>query len=386
MKSAHIAELLNASARAVDEFWKKTNREITLYRRQLGPLLDTLDTIGESHSGSWAGYHAELYYGSFQKPPLNARFDVEWGGVKTVAVGWDARTYDEIVHFVKQRHKKINLDRIADRLVQLREQASDLRSNVLADLSFVRGLDGFDREIQALESIEKLQLTVSAQKWVNNVMPKQMITRDTQAVAQGMKVPPHVRYRAIVMELLSIAISVEKLVKECRAIIKTILVRVSAGSEIPITTTSAGNIMLICDHFHDAARQLAQRYDRRSSLVIRDEHDVQDLLHVLLRIFYDDIRREEYTPSYAGGTSKVDFLVKAEKTVIEVKYDLSAKQVGDQLLVDIQRYSRHPDCKSLVCFVYDPNGRVRNARGLERDLSEQSTDKLKVMVTVRPRS
>jgi hypothetical protein len=39
-----------------------------------------------------------------------------------------------------------------------------------------------------------------------------------------------------------------------------------------------------------------------------------------------------------------------------------------------------------VCFVYDPNGRVRNARGLERDLSEQSTDKLKVMVTVRPRS
>jgi hypothetical protein len=74
MKSAHIAELLNASARAVDEFWKKTNREITLYRRQLEPLLDTLDTIGESHSGSWAGYHAELYYGSFQKPPLNARF------------------------------------------------------------------------------------------------------------------------------------------------------------------------------------------------------------------------------------------------------------------------------------------------------------------------
>jgi hypothetical protein len=386
MKNPRILELLNVSENAIDEFWKKTGSEITLYRSQLEPLLDTLSTIEESHSGSWAGYHAELYYGSFQKPPLNARFDVEWGGVKTIAIGWQGRTYDEVVQFVKQRHKKINIDKITDRLVQFREQARDLRSNVLANLSFVRGLDGFGKEIEMLESIEKLQLTISAQKWVENVMPKQMITRDVQAVAQGIKVPPHVRYRATVMELLSIAISVEKLVNECRAIIKTLLVRVSAGSEIPSGMASTDKIVLICDHFHDVARQLTQRYDRRDSLVIRDEHDVQDLLHALLRMFYDDIRPEEYTPSYAGATSKVDFLVKAEQTVIEVKYDLSDKQVGDQLLVDIQRYSRHPDCRALLCFVYDPKGRVRNARGLERDLSEQSTDKLKVIVMVRPRS
>jgi hypothetical protein len=80
----------------------------------------------------------------------------------------------------------------------------------------------------------------------------------------------------------------------------------------------------------------------------------------------------------------MDFLLKASQTVVEVKYDVADKQVGDQLLVDIQRYSRHPECKTLACLVYDPNGRIKNPRGLKRDLGELSTNKLKVIVMVRP--
>jgi hypothetical protein len=386
LKKLSVPQLLDASEKATDEFWKKMKPVLVLYRGQLEALLDTLNTIEESHSGSWAGYHAELYYGDFQKPPLNARFDVGWGGVRTIAIGWQQRTYDEIAQFVKSRHKRTDLDRIVDRLVTVRDRAGDLRSEVLANLSFIRGLDGFDKEIQALESIEKLQLTISAQKWVDNVMPKTMITRDTMAVAQGIKIPPHIRYRATVTELLSIAISVEKLVDQSKTLIRTVLVRLSIGTENVGATVSAENVVFVCEHFHEVARQLAQRFDHRETLVIRDEHDAQDLLHALLRMFFDDVRPEEHTPSHAGAASRVDFLVKAAHTAVEVKCDLSDKQVGDQLLVDIQRYSHHPDCRTLLCFVYDPNGRIKNPRGLEKDLSEQSTDKLEVIVMVRPQS
>jgi len=386
LRNLSIPQLLNASEKATDEFWKKTRPVLALYRRQLEPLLDTMNTIEESHSGSWAGYHAELYYGNFQKPPLNARFDVMWGGVKTIAVGWQERAYDEIAQFVKARHKRMDLDKIADGLVTVRDQAGYLRSEVLANLAFMRGLDGFDKEIQMMENIEKLQFTISAQKWVDNVMPKSMITRDSRAVAQGIKIPPHVRYRATVMELLSIVISVKRLVDESKTLIKTLLVRLSIGSGSETATAPSDKIVFVCERFHDVARQLTQRFAGRGTLVISDEHDVQDLLHALLRMFFDDIRPEEYTPSYAGAASKVDFLVKAAHTVVEVKCNLSDKQVGDQLLVDIQRYSRHPDCRALLCFVYDPNGRIKNAGGLEKDLSEQSTDKLEVVVMIRPRS
>jgi hypothetical protein len=64
----------------------------------------------------------------------------------------------------------------------------------------------------------------------------------------------------------------------------------------------------LCNKFHLIARQLRKRHDNRQTLIIGDEYDVQDLFHGLLRIFFDDIRPEEYTPSYAGKSSRMDFL------------------------------------------------------------------------------
>lgn len=52
-------------------------------------------------------------------------------------------------------------------------------------------------------------------------------------------------------------------------------------------------------------------------------------------------------------------------------------------MVDIQRYQSHPDCETLICFVYDPEGRIGNPRGLENDLNQTSGD-LRVIVYVKP--
>lgn len=126
--------------------------------------------------------------------------------------------------------------------------------------------------------------------------------------------------------------------------------------------------------FHKVARQLRDRYNNKPTLEIEDEYDVQDLLHALLQLYFDDIRAEEWTPSYAGKCARVDFLLKNEKVVIEVKKTrkgLSEKEVGDQLIIDVDRYNAHPDCKKLVCFVYDPEGRIGNPNGLMSDLNKQ---------------
>ena len=142
----------------------------------------------------------------------------------------------------------------------------------------------------------------------------------------------------------------------------------------------------ICDRFHLAVRQLRSRHENRPTLDVRDEYDVQDLLHAILRLEFEDVRPEEYTPSYAGKSSRVDFLLKAEQTVIECKksrLDLGAKEVGSELIEDIARYNAHPDCSSLVCFVYDPEGRIANPRGLEADLSSLGGEP-RVVVLIRP--
>lgn len=55
----------------------------------------------------------------------------------------------------------------------------------------------------------------------------------------------------------------------------------------------------------------------------------------------------------------------------------------EQLIIDVAKYEAHPNCKQLYCFVYDPQGYVRNPRGLEKDL-EKKSNRIRVKVFVRP--
>jgi hypothetical protein len=107
-------------------------------------------------------------------------------------------------------------------------------------------------------------------------------------------------------------------------------------------------IELLCFRFHIVAARLRDRHADRSTLDVTDEYDVQDLLHALLRVFFDDVRPEEWTPSYAGKSSRMDFLLPTEELLIEAKktrQGLGAKELGSELIEDIARYRAHPCCK-----------------------------------------
>jgi hypothetical protein len=153
-----------------------------------------------------------------------------------------------------------------------------------------------------------------------------------------------------------------------------------------LTIKALPRILLLCKRFHLVARQLQARHAKKPTLVIEDEYDVQDLFGSLLRLDFDDIRPEEWTPSYAGKSARVDFLLKRENIVIEIKKtrpSLRAKEIGDQLIIDIGRYKKHPGCRTLVCFVYDPDFQITNPAELEDDLSGQH-DTMDVRVVVSP--
>jgi hypothetical protein len=141
----------------------------------------------------------------------------------------------------------------------------------------------------------------------------------------------------------------------------------------------------ILSRFHQVAKQLQKRRTGRDTLWIMDEYDVQDLLHSLLKIDFNDIRAEEWTPSCAGKSARMDFLIKREKIVVEAKQTregLAEKELGDELLVDVARYRSHPDCQTLVCFIYDPGGRIGNPEGLKYDLEKASEEKPAVVVYI----
>jgi hypothetical protein len=160
-----------------------------------------------------------------------------------------------------------------------------------------------------------------------------------------------------------------------------------ADSVEPVQMDALSRVENICRKFHLIASQLQARHANRATLNIVDEYDVQDLMHSLLTIYFNDIRKEEGTQSHAGKSSKMDFLLKDESTVVETKMTrngLGDKELGEELSLDIEWYKAHRDCKTLICFVYDPEKRLKNPISIEKDLSGKR-DKLVVKVIVAPK-
>jgi hypothetical protein len=129
---------------------------------------------------------------------------------------------------------------------------------------------------------------------------------------------------------------------------------------------------------------LTKRARERPDLAVEDEYDLQDLLHGLLRIFFEDVRPEETSPSRGGSGSRLDFLLKRERIVVEAKMTRSgrgAKQIGEEIIVDVEKYRAHPDCRVLVVCVYDPTRQISNPHELT-ELEQESEDLVvRVIVT-----
>ena len=153
----------------------------------------------------------------------------------------------------------------------------------------------------------------------------------------------------------------------------------------PMDTHS--HVLFLCRRFPRFAIALANRPRGRTPVVIDDEYDVQYLLNAVLRLHFNDVRPEENTGSHAGGSARMDFLLKAEEIVVEAKMarsSLKDRELGDELLQDVARYKQHPNCRQLICLVYDPAHLIVNPHGLQDDLERMSTDTLLVKVVIVP--
>lgn len=143
----------------------------------------------------------------------------------------------------------------------------------------------------------------------------------------------------------------------------------------------------LCQRFHMVVRQLRLRGEYRSTLNIEDESDVQDLMHALLRLHFDDIGTDEWTPDYSNGAPRTTLLLDHDRLAVVVKKTrtgLSRKDLGNQVRIDTERYRARGRCMHLLCFIYDPEGRIGNPRELENDLTTIS-EHFTVDVVVAPK-
>ena len=151
--------------------------------------------------------------------------------------------------------------------------------------------------------------------------------------------------------------------------------------------SAVGRLRRLSERFHLITRQLRLRGEYRDTIHVEDQQDVQDLFHALLCLEFEDIEADEWGPSESRETRQITFFVEQGQigiTLKKTKPGQGRTEISNELSLVTQQHSSHLTCKLLFCFIYDPEGRIGNPRGLERDLMK-STQSMHLEVVVAPK-
>jgi hypothetical protein len=386
-KTVAMADEIGKLLQNIQQQEEGSRQQLSQVRADAKALVEAARKVEGSSSGSNFGYHSELYYGDFEIPPSGYRFNVEWGGINGPQPGWAAKTAEQ----VRERIEHLSgceFENIEHDSANLVASSKELLDDVLIHLAPFHDAAGLSKEKELLNQLENFDWAQTGKEEVcvgaMRHFPK--MTRDSNAVMQGSRLPAYTYYEAVAAQAEQSCDAVERFWKLSQRLLKQLLVQ---RDVVPKSRANdaIGTVNLICRRFHAVAVQLLNRRQKRPTLTISDEYDVQDLMHALLRLHFEDVRTEEPTPSFGGGAARMDFLLKNEQIVVEAKMtrsDLRDKGLFDELIQDVARYKNHSDCKNLICLIYDPQCFVKNPQGLINDLRKLSSESLTVDAIVVP--
>lgn len=198
-----------------DELLAIADREATLstafddvsIRDPIDAMETAAERVGKAWSGSWLGYQSHVYYDGLEPPPAGAHFSSEWGFEN---MGWiDGATTGDWKEFPAAQIETYitNLSRNSDlepacKLVASAEKQFESDKSEVASLLSMELSRSSDPYLESLkEELDKLRF-LSKTRVVNIMQPSgQIMSRDTLAFTQGLRVPPHIEVLAEVYAL-----------------------------------------------------------------------------------------------------------------------------------------------------------------------------------------
>jgi len=198
---------------------KATTDAHELNHGKVGKLIDGfLETIEEVHlawSESWIGYQASLYLAGFRPKQPGEFFDIEWG-LNQAFSNTTRGSWQEYSLKTVQEHIEASSGQDFSSIQKATAKAeTDFRRNKRDLLGLVHALASTspgDKKLQStLEEAEEVEERIGRNKFIKYWTPSQFISRDSRATTQGIKVPPHLNIKSMLLEAKSYGANLQKL-------------------------------------------------------------------------------------------------------------------------------------------------------------------------------
>jgi predicted nucleotide-binding protein len=203
-----LEEIVNKLLRAADEC-KRTSQSF-----ETDPVLtmcNELDAavaeIAKAWSGSWAGYHASVYLEGFRTSQPGEVFDLEWGPIPSrlnrTRGNWREYSYDDVLAEIQDRAQVSDLSPIQCAAQAAGEAFKKQKEEIVPALDALLALHDDPPLKDLRERIGGLETHTSRQDFIRAIAPRQIMSRDSLAVTQGIRTPHHINFMALLLEYRS---------------------------------------------------------------------------------------------------------------------------------------------------------------------------------------
>jgi predicted nucleotide-binding protein len=132
----------------------------------------------------------------------------------------------------------VEIEVIEARTGELLRPVQALRDELVIELSSLYNMSGFQKEKQLLGQIEGFKWGITRGEYIHANAPSHYMTRDSEAMNQGVKVPAHLFYQAVAAECASRCSAAEEFLKLAQRVLRP-LETAQAVQDIPRTPQGA---------------------------------------------------------------------------------------------------------------------------------------------------
>jgi len=185
----------------IKDFQKKKFNDLKTVSELSDALQDACGKIERSWSGSFIGWHGRMYFRDFQVPSHYEKFSGEWGDVNGLPEGWEEKQTEEVETKVDELvGNKFSVKKFENEIKIFRKETENFRNEIVIVLSSFSFGTNMTKEKELFNKIEKFEFGKTKGEFIQNHLPKTMMSRDTEALRQGTCIASWLYYEGVASE------------------------------------------------------------------------------------------------------------------------------------------------------------------------------------------
>ena len=189
----------------IKAFQKKYSFQLAECAQMSERLSDACSKIVRTWSGSFAGWHGNMYFQDFEIPSTYQRFSGEWGGLHGIPTGWEEKQPEQVsVKLEGVVGKGFSIDQLESDIKSLRQATEALQREVIIFYASFNFNTDMSKEKELLDKVENYSFGEPKNEFICAQLPKSLMSRDSEALRQGICTPAWLYYEGIALEGISL--------------------------------------------------------------------------------------------------------------------------------------------------------------------------------------